>query len=328
MKNGLTLEPSTEKLTDKTEAAKEDPLSVIIESAQIVTQVHSGAQPTTNDKDTPMEVDSEYLRTKPDITEGDVDTEINDNFDRSRKRKAKDEGEPRMSTKAKGKQKATAESEGDNDKSDNEGPESDSDASSGSNNINEDIIDMSGYPDSLLYFDMPFFVHRLPTYPPPPDFVPPSKPSYIAFAEDKSAFVVHTLLQPRGGPATLDKVTRIHLASKLPSFFESSPNLAPFHPLLTALYGLAEEYRVRSAFAFASGSDSEDESEKMSPVPDAIFSQEGIEEAFARYLGAFEEYMPKEDNWLYMKLYEGTDTLMKFGRQQQFLGAFSAVLNT
>ncbi|KAL5497825.1 hypothetical protein ACEPAH_2756 [Sanghuangporus vaninii] len=153
-------------------------------------------------------------------------------------------------------------------------------------------------------------VIKPPEYPPPDDFEPPSKPQYVAFEEDRMAHVVRTLLIPaeiRLFAFYIGKQRRLHLITKLWEFVLGSHGLTPFRPLIYHLMIAGGELYVPEA-EIARGKE---------------FSRDQIEEVFARYLGIFEKYLPEEENWYYLKEYEGSDILCKFG-EDGFLGAFAS----
>ncbi|KAL5478481.1 hypothetical protein ACEPAI_2665 [Sanghuangporus weigelae] len=153
-------------------------------------------------------------------------------------------------------------------------------------------------------------VIKPPEYPPPDDFEPPSKPQYVAFEEDRMAHVIQTLLTPpdiRLFAFYVYKPRRLHLITKLWDFVLGSHGLTPFRPLIHHLVIAGGELYVPEA-EIARGRE---------------FSRDQIEEVFARYLGIFEKYLPEEENWYYLKEYEGSDILCKFG-EDGFLGAFAS----
>ncbi|EJD01840.1 uncharacterized protein FOMMEDRAFT_20617 [Fomitiporia mediterranea MF3/22] len=169
--------------------------------------------------------------------------------------------------------------------------------------------------DLLWYYDdsyqsslgIGFHVMKPVEHGPPQDFKPPEKPKYVAFAEDKFAYIINTFAGPRAMPDR-NRIARLHLAFRLDELVAHSPGLAPFRSLIMELHALAGHYFVPD------------------PTRETKFSNDEVEEAFARYLDAFEKFMPKQDNWLYLKWYEGSDILYKFD-QENFLGAFASPTN-
>lgn len=80
------------------------------------------------------------------------------------------------------------------------------------------------------------------------------------------------------------------LLQKLDTMIEGNVSMAPFGPLLCALRSIAAEYYGRSL-------------EMQRENSSKTFSSDEVEEAFSRYLGAFQTYMPSEREWIYMKDY-------------------------
>lgn len=82
--------------------------------------------------------------------------------------------------------------------------------------------------------------------------------------------------------------TREMLLEKLDSMISGNICMVPFYPLLCTLRSLAAEYYARSVRLHQEG---------------ATFSRDEIEEAFRRYLEAFQPNIPSEEDWRYMKRY-------------------------
>ncbi|THH08225.1 hypothetical protein EW145_g2845 [Phellinidium pouzarii] len=181
---------------------------------------------------------------------------------RKRKRSETITQEKQMSKKAKGKQKATA--------------ESDSKQEGGSHNDREG----SGAPKTIEK-------DGADAKPKPAPSQSPNEPQYIAFENDKQTADLHDLLEQARTPET-NPLTRNMLLNSLDDLLKEATNLAPFRPLLCALRALAAEYYAQCVSLYENDKNAE-------------FSKDDIEEAFARYLDAFEKHMPTVDHWLYLK---------------------------
>ncbi|KAI5119994.1 hypothetical protein M0805_004437 [Coniferiporia weirii] len=109
----------------------------------------------------------------------------------------------------------------------------------------------------------------------------------IAFEEDPQALDLYNMLRVA---KTTEAVVCIRemLLKSLDKMIGGSTNLGPFRPLLCALRAVAAEYYEKSVSMLENDKNAE-------------FSKDEVEEAFARYLDAFDKNHPTENHWMYMQ---------------------------
>ncbi|KAH8114832.1 hypothetical protein DFH11DRAFT_128409 [Phellopilus nigrolimitatus] len=153
-------------------------------------------------------------------------------------------------------------------------------------------------------------VEDAPNSPKTPSSPPSSPPSHLLrIAEDPHSRELRTLLGPfkHAGLFTMQRRT---MFDNLDTMLEGNVNLAPVRPLLCALRALAAEYYVKCVALHERDSNAE-------------FPREQVEEAFARYLKAFEAHMPTVTNWMYLKPTSGQSAMFRFPSDMGFKDAFT-----
>ncbi|OCB91608.1 hypothetical protein A7U60_g1146 [Sanghuangporus baumii] len=265
-----------------------------------------------------LETTVEQDKTGSSSSADDVDVEMNEvntqhNLDiepeEDKKRKRDDDADSEEDRKSKGKQKADPQTHEQEEKEEKEGGlDSDEEEDGVLNPPHAGVYYFKVLgPGLMINVLKPF------DFKPPENFKPPlnGKPEYVAFEEDRMAHVIHMLLEPSSQTAFITaKPFRCHLIEKFEYFLFGSPALRPFYPLVMELYALNLNFYVPR--------------EEVSKGRE--YTKDEMEEIFESYLQAFEKHMPEEEDWYYLKEYEGTDVQYKF-YYDQYRGAFASPTN-